>query len=158
MDPAALQKIIDGRQNDIRDKIAALEGRLKALGDKNAAWLDAKTQAPADAAPEGFKATFTNISFVKSDGSQGFHNYEYAKSILAKADSDIKTLEQPPATPTSPPPPPTPTPMPPTATPAPTAAPAPQAVPEINLLLWLGLAVIVVIVLITLAMRKPKAS
>jgi predicted CXXCH cytochrome family protein len=156
----ALQTVIDSRQKEMINELAALDARLKALSEKNTTWIDAKTQAPADTAPDSFKAAFTNISFVKADGSKGFHNYSYAKAILAKADSDLKTLDQPTATPTSVPPtpePPTPTPEP-LPTVAPTAAPAPQAAPGTNWLVWLGLAAIVIVVLVLVATRKPKAS
>jgi predicted CXXCH cytochrome family protein len=158
----ALQTVIDSRQKETINELAALDARLKALSEKHTTWMDAKTQAPADTAPESFKAAFTNISFVKADGSKGFHNYPYAQAILAKADSDLKTLDQPTATPTSIPPtpePPTLTPTPePLPTAAPTAAPASQAAPGANWFVWLGLATIVIIVLVVVASRKPKAS
>jgi hypothetical protein len=156
----ALQTVIDTRQKETISQLAALDARLKALSEKNVAWVDAKTQSPADAAPDNFKVAFTNISFVKADGSKGFHNYPYAKAILAKADSDLKTLDQPTATPTPVPPtpePPTPTPTPP-PTAIPTAAPAPQAASGVNWFVWLGLATIVIVVLVAVATRKPKAS
>lgn len=158
MPAETLQKVIDDRQKEIGDKITALEGRIKVLGDKNT-WLDAKTQAPVDAAPDAYKAAFTNVSFVKSDGSRGFHNYPYARAILTKADSDLKNIEQPP-TPTPLPPtpvPPTPVP-PPQPTAVPTVAAAAQAAPGTSWLIWSGLAVIVVAVLVVLMTRKPKAS
>jgi len=158
----ALQTVIDTRQKETLSELAALDARLKALSEKNAAWIDAKTQAPTDAAPDSFKAAFTNISFVQADGSKGLHNYPYAKAILAKADSDLKTLDQPTATPTSiPPTPEPPTPVP-TPTPLPTVAPtvtlAPQAASGTNWFVWLGLATIVIVVLVAVAARRPKAS
>ena len=158
----ALQTAIDGRRKETVNELAALDARLKALSEKNPDWIDSKTQAPADAAPDSFKSAFTNVSFVEADGSKGFHNNPYAKAILAKADSDLKTLDQPAATPTSVPPtpePPTPVPTPePLPTAAPTVAPAPQAAPGTNWLVWLGLAAIVIVVLVAVTTRKPKAS
>ena len=157
----ALQTTIDSRQKETINELAALDARLKALSEKNAAWIDAKTQVPADAAPDSFKAAFTNISFVKADGSRGFHNYLYTKAILAKADSDLRTLDQPTATPTPvPPTPEPPTPVP-TLTPLPTAIPTAvlvQAASGTNWLVWLGLATIVIVVLVAVATRRPKAS
>jgi predicted CXXCH cytochrome family protein len=154
----ALQTAIDTRQKETISQLAALDAHLKALSEKNAAWIDAQTQAPADAAPDSFKAAFTNISFVKADGSKGFHNYPYTKAILAKADRDLKSLDEPTATPVPPTPePPTPVPTPlPTVTP--TVAPMPQVTSEVNWLVWLGLATVVIVVLVAVAARGPKAS
>jgi formate-dependent nitrite reductase cytochrome c552 subunit len=155
-----LQKLMDDRQKETADRITALEKRLKALGDKNTAWMDRGTSAPAADAPDDFKATFTNVSFVKADGSKGFHNYQYAKAVLDKAESDLKKLEQLAPTPTTSLP--TPTPIPPTRVPEPTTTPtvaiAPQATPGANWIVWIALAIIVVAVVAVLAMRKPKAS
>ena len=158
----ALQTVIDSRQKETINELAALDARLKALSEKNIAWIDGKTQAPADAAPDSFKAAFTNVSFVKADSSKGFHNYQYARAILTKADSDLKTLDQPTATPTSIPPtpePPAPTPtLAPLLTVVPTVALAPQAASGTNWLVWLGLATIVIVVLVVVATRRPTAS
>jgi hypothetical protein len=153
-----LQQLIDTRQKETSERVAALEARLKALSEQNQAWLDAKTKAPAEASPLGFKAAFTNLSFVKADGSQGFHNYSYAKAVLDQADKDLKNIEQPPATPT-----PTSTPAPtetpaPTPTLTPTPIPAPTAAPGSSWFIWGALTAIAIIVVGLLYTQKPKMS
>jgi hypothetical protein len=124
--------------------------------------VDAKTLAPLDAAPDDLKAAFTNISFVKGDGSKGFHNFQYARAILDKVDADLKKLEQPQVTPTTVAPTQQPTPVPPTQTPAPTITPTvtagPQAAPGASWIIWIALAAVVVIIIATLFMRRPQAS
>ena len=155
MSAEAMQQLIDTRQKETTDRIAALETRLKALSDKNGNWMDAKTRAPGEAAPMGFKAAFTNISFVQADGSKGFHNYQYARLVLDQADKELKVIEQPPATAT-PTPAPTSTPEPPTPTPMPTPTPAPMVAPGSSWGIWGALAAIVgaVLALTFMTLRK----
>jgi len=158
-DALPLQQVIDKRQKEISDKIAALEARLKTIIGKNPTWFEPRLQAPTENAPDKFRAAFTNLSFVKADGSKGLHNYEYAQSILAQADRDLKLIEQPSApTPTFTPLPPTPvlpTPIP-SPTLSPTPMPPPQPAPEAGWLMWLSLAVVVAIVVLVLFIRKPR--
>lgn len=160
MSAEALQKLMDDRQNETRAQIAALEERLKTLAARNPGWFDAQAQIMTSTAPIEYQMAWTNISFVKNDGSLGLHNYLYAKAILDKANNDLNKLEQTPATPTSPPP--TPTPVPPTQTPEPTVTPTvaatPQPAPGANWIIWLSLAAVVVLVVAVLNARKPQKS
>jgi hypothetical protein len=81
-DPLAtrLQPVIDGRQNQITARVAALETRLNELagqtGDNLRVWREARY----------------NIEFVKADGSQGFHNYQYAAQLLDVAQNRLDQL------------------------------------------------------------------
>ena len=72
-----LQADIDTWQNDI-----------KALSDDASAAVAAASSRPAASTPGGallVSAAKTNIKFVTGDGSNGVHNYPYAKAGLEKA-------------------------------------------------------------------------
>ncbi len=154
MDAASLQKVIDARQTEIKNKIQALTQLLKNVKSAHANWdirAEQKTEQQI-----AYEKALTNISFVETEASYGIHNYEYAQAVLAKAEEQLKVAA---ATPTpaptveptqTPEPSPTPLVLPPTPTPIP--APAGGA----SWSTWLVLAAVVVIVVVLLMIRsKP---
>ncbi len=68
----------DAYQKETKDKVAAIREKLNQArtykaGAKQADWVL-------------YENTFTIISFVKTDGSWGIHNYSYTKNLLQAAD------------------------------------------------------------------------
>ena len=78
MTKEALQNIIDTRQSTVKDRIAALENRLNALGA--AKELDA------------WKTAFTNVDIAKEEGSYGIHNFQYISAGLDVAEAELDKI------------------------------------------------------------------
>ncbi len=70
----SMQALIEERQGVVKRQLAALQ-----------AALDAATDTESDA----YKTAYTNMTFVRSEGSYGIHNYYYARTILEKAFMDL---------------------------------------------------------------------
>lgn len=79
-------------QSDIKGKLDALQPRL----EKAKAKLDDpanKSNANLAKAKAEYDIAYTNLEFVKNDGSYGFHNYEYAKAILKSVEERLSSFE-----------------------------------------------------------------
>ncbi|BDG62030.1 ammonia-forming cytochrome c nitrite reductase subunit c552 [Caldinitratiruptor microaerophilus] len=82
--PEVRQAYLDMWQNTVKAKVAALEKQL--------AQADARLKArPGIAADLKAKVDVarTNVSFVKSDGSWGVHNFDYAVKVLGVAERNL---------------------------------------------------------------------
>ncbi len=153
---AELQKLIDSRQKEIKDKMAALNKRFKDVRSAHPEW-DPKAEKKSEQ-QIAYETALTNVSFVESDGSYGLHNYEYAQAILTQAEAQLKIAA---ATPT-----PTPT-LVPTATPEPTptpfilpptATPVPPPSGGSGWPVWGITGVIILVLIALLVLRKPPAN
>ncbi len=92
MDAAALQNIIDTRQKEIKDKLAALKPKLEAAA-KTANW-DPKAKPEAWTANQKLYAeAYTNYTFVESEGSAGIHNYAYDVAILKAVEAVLGKIK-----------------------------------------------------------------
>lgn len=78
---------IEAKQAAVKTKYEALN---KALTEAKAK-LEAAQKANKDvtAAKQLYDASFTNLSLISGDGSQGIHNYPFAQALLAKVEADL---------------------------------------------------------------------
>ncbi len=80
----AMSGVWDSRQAEISGMLEELKAQLDATKD-------------TAGETEAWKVAWTNYTFVDADGSQGMHNYPYAKAILEAAMSTLETGEVTPA-------------------------------------------------------------
>jgi predicted CXXCH cytochrome family protein len=150
---ATLSLMIDLRQNEIQGQLRALN---KALREAKSAHPEWNPQA-ADKTEQqlAYERAMTYISFVETDGSSGAHNYDYAKTVLARAEKEL--VQEAKATPTpttTSTPTPTPTPLPPTPFPTPTPIPSPSGGASWSI--WALLAGVMGVVVFLLVIRRPE--
>ncbi|WP_366922962.1 ammonia-forming cytochrome c nitrite reductase subunit c552 [Metallumcola ferriviriculae] len=90
------QEQVESRQSSIATKLAELEARINAITEQ-------LEQTYGDKLPteeqwsEGERLYFEaklNFQIVSADGSNGFHNYEYAQKLLQVADKKLTASER----------------------------------------------------------------
>lgn len=84
---AAMQKIIDTRQAEIKAALEALKARLdkiRAAHPKWDVWAPIKTDEQ-----KAYELAYTNYTFAVNDGSYGIHNYPYIKALIKVANKSL---------------------------------------------------------------------
>ncbi len=83
---ATVQKI----QKDTKKRIDGLKEDLKTIADEHKAWDPKAKDKPKE--QQSYERATTLVSFVESDGSLGFHNPEYADTVLKEAEKIVDDL------------------------------------------------------------------
>lgn len=92
----ALQRVIDSRQADVVALMTSVRARMEAVKPTLGTWEAGKGTT---AAQRAFDEAITNVAFVASDKSEGFHNYPFALALLKAADQRLGPAPPPAAPP-----------------------------------------------------------
>ncbi|MCC7448045.1 MAG: ammonia-forming cytochrome c nitrite reductase subunit c552 [Anaerolineae bacterium] len=88
--PENLSAYIDKVQKDTKKRVDALREDLKDIQDEHKDWDPKANDKPKE--QQSYERAVTLVSFVEADGSMGFHNPEFADTILKEAEKIVDTL------------------------------------------------------------------